>query len=99
MKIPKQIKLGGQVINVIFDDEMCSRDSVLGQCDNNHNKIILAKNIFGDSIPEDRIERTLYHEITHWILFNCGEEELYKDEKFVDRLSLFIQELVTQNKL
>ena len=96
MRIPKQFTLLGQRIIVVFDNELCAKKGWLGCADFDHNRIVLADQILGESkrkkekvwkkLPKEKVEQTFFHELTHFMLHFMNEAKLRDDEKFIDLL-------------
>jgi hypothetical protein len=84
IKIPKRFKLFAATINVTFDNEACDKAGAYGKFYHDTLKIILQDKSFGSSLSEDRIKDVFYHEKVHAILEAMNEEDLNKNEKFVD---------------
>ena len=96
MKIPKKLKLFGQTINVEFVDNLINDRDAVGLAIYRENKILLQKNVDGTKITKEMMEQTFIHEVTHFIIYLMGENELQNNEKFIDILSsLFHQFLIT----
>lgn len=89
VKIPTQIKLGGQVL-VIKNVERCDNNSLGETClaagyieiPNKFNK--------DDTQCETSKHNTFYHELTHAILDTMGEKDLSGNEKFVSCFGGFL---------
>ncbi len=73
MRIPKKVKIGGLVYEVVFDAKHCVAQSVYGQESAYRQKIFLDPNV-----PRDRQEETFIHEILHAIdhSFNSNKNRL-----------------------
>ena len=97
MEIPKEIKLLNQTIEIVFDDDYCNGKGVLGEADINHNKIKLCSYFDGQPIPLQRQYHTLFHELTHCMLFMIGQTEIYKNEILTDNLGTAIEDLILHN--
>jgi len=96
--IPKEIQLGGTIIKIVFDNDYCNKANVWGLAKYRTGEIILCTELEGDKMDSDTIERTLYHELVHWILHLNGEKEMGKDEAFVERFSNLLHQAVKQLK-
>jgi len=84
MQIPKSIKLIGETITVVYDENLHTRDSLLGSTDYQGLKINLMPSCKGYNVPSEKIQQVYFHELVHWILLKMHKEELRKDEDFVD---------------
>jgi len=90
--IPKQFKLFGSTIEVIFDNKYCNNKNLYGEASYSENKIILS-NVDGvDDLSPDRVLDTYYHEKVHLILDSMGEADLSKNEKFVEIFSKLLRQ-------
>ena len=52
-----------------------------------------------NEIPTQAMIQTFFHECTHAMLWEIGQEELYDDEGFVEAMSKQIFGLIQNNKL
>jgi len=84
MKIPKRFKVFASTINVDFDSERLSNEGFLGDCNFNDNQINICSEYRGRKVTECSTVDTFYHEKIHIILDAMGEDELSKNEKFVE---------------
>ncbi len=46
-----------------------------------------AKILVNEKLNEQVLNVTIWHEVTHAVLMACGEDELHKNEDFVEKLS------------
>ena len=89
MKIPKDVKLGGSVLEV-KQVERCS-DNTVGEMCLAAGYIEIANKFNKDNVQTESSKvNTFYHELTHAILDTMGESELSKNEKFVCCFSGFL---------
>lgn len=93
MKIPKELYIAGQKITIEVDDTL-SYDNELAATSNSDNKIKLCEIFKGDLLPDDTIEQSLWHEITHQILYKMNEFELSGNETFVQTFSLLLHQAI-----
>lgn len=82
--VPKKFNLLGHTIVVKMNNDRMSDKNALGYCHPLHNEITLADTTDGKPLQESTIEHTFCHELVHLILNVMNENELYKNEKFVD---------------
>lgn len=100
MKFPKQFQLFGKTIDIIEDKNLYQNtndetgEGSLGECDYNKGIIRIQPNTEGIIRKDDQLEHTLWHEITHSILFSIGREKLNKNEQFVDLLSSALHQVI-----
>lgn len=92
MKIPKRFKLFSTSYNVIFDNKRMNDLDAYGHSDYSTAEIILSTVDGVHELSEDRIIDTFYHERTHAILDAMHEDELSKNEKFVDVFSKLLRQ-------
>lgn len=83
-KIPKQFELMGHTINVEWADDLVHTMDASGTAHLRENKVKLQKPTASWPVPKDSLEHTYFHELVHWILYMLKQEELCKDEMFVD---------------
>lgn len=94
--IPTEFNLLGHTILVKINNDRMGDKSALGYCQPLHNEILLADTTDGKALQVSVIEHTFCHELVHLILNTMNENELYKNEKFVDVFGgLLHQYLVT----
>lgn len=93
-KIPKEYNVGGQRIEV----------RIVERCDDNNlgleclpsGYIEIAKYYNKDSQQsESSMMNTFYHELIHTILDTMGQDELNKDEAFVNTFAGFLNEAMS----
>lgn len=84
MMIPINFKLFGTTINVVFENERMNDKHRYGESDYSKSKITLSRTSGLDTLSEDKIQDTFYHEKVHMILDTMNESELSANEKFVD---------------
>jgi len=99
MKIPKTFQIFGQTIKVIFKKNLIDKEESFGIWDYNKNIIYLQPSTRKHRLTKEQIESTFVHEYLHTSLDLLGYEELSKDEKFVNQLSLCIHQIVKNIKL
>lgn len=82
-RLPKQIELGGATITVKESEGLTKHAGALGQSIYDTLEIHLDQKLK----PEDVKAITYYHELTHFILHTMGQNELNRDEGFVDNFA------------
>ena len=87
MKLPKSFKLFSTTIKVKRNNKSLNDQNVYGQTDYEKNRILLSKTCGVNKLSRDRVLDTFYHEKTHTVLHAMGEDDLCKNEKFVDLLA------------
>ena len=98
MIIPKSFKMLGHTIKPKIDNKTTDAKNALGYCHPSHNEILLADESDGRKLPLTVVEHTYCHELVHYILKCMGEEELYKNEKFVDVFGGLLHQYLTTTK-
>jgi hypothetical protein len=90
MKIPKQVKVGGHILDVIItnDGDLVASDTI--------GTTVVAKNVIylNSNYPQSRLEEALLHEIIHNCLFDLQEEQ---DEALVTRLGTMMYAVLEDN--
>lgn len=81
MKIPDNITIGGQIIDVKLIDHL--DNGYLGQISLGGSEIVIAKNFNGHEQHQESINSTFIHEIIHGILDTMGETELSSNENLL----------------
>lgn len=92
----KKFTLGAREYNIEYIDSI--DDTGLGRCYHATGIIKLSKKWQGFNLPEDSIEQTFYHELTHAILSEMGEEELSSNERFVQGFSMLLHQFQISKK-
>lgn len=93
MKIPKELYIAGQKITIEVDNTL-SYDNELAAACNSENRIKVCEEFKGDILPDDMIEQSLWHEITHQVLYKMNEFELSGNERFVQSFSLLLHQAI-----
>ena len=96
IEIPKSFQLLGHIYKVEICDKLYETDDAYGDCDVEKKLIRIQKigsvnridkktgKLLGTiEITEEDFIETFFHELTHVILYNIGEEKLFNNEKFV----------------
>lgn len=94
--IPTRFNLLASTFTITIDNDKVdsiNRDA-LGIISPTHRQIYLKDKTDGENLPIDTILDTYYHEVTHAILNEMGEEELKENEKFVDLLGKLIRQFI-----
>jgi hypothetical protein len=88
----KEFKLGAKTYKVeIYSTPI--HGNLLGNAHHDIGIISLATETEDhEPIPSDFIEHTFYHELVHCILCIMGENELCKNEQFVDMFGLLLHQ-------
>lgn len=81
---PFSFKLFGTTVNVVWDNKDMNVRSRYGEYNYSQSKITLSCTDGVESLAEDRIKDTFYHERVHAILDMMHERDLSNNEKFVD---------------
>jgi hypothetical protein len=95
MNIPKRFKLFGVTISVELRDTLEAEMAADGYAFPALNKVQLQRPTDTNLISEDAIAITFWHEALHIILDKMSEEELSKNEKFVDLLAHLVHQTLT----
>ena len=85
MRIPKKFNLAGLTIKVKIEDDLVESKKCIGEARYSKQEIAIDTS----AAPKELTEQSFYHELTHWILYMMGEEELRNNEKFVDIFAHF----------
>ena len=85
MKIPKSFKLAGHTIKVVRNRRHLEIENCAGMTGYQYNELYIQPD--SDSYHPDQLESTFFHELTHWILRVCGDDDLRNNESFVYRFS------------
>lgn len=97
MRIPDKIKIFDQVIRIKWDQEYCEQLQARGVTEYDFNNIILTENYDGRRIPRSLIEKTFFHELSHFIIHIMGYRKLAMDEKFIEQLGVILYNIMLNN--
>jgi len=92
MKIPKSFKLFSTTIKVEINDQRMDDHNAYGYYEHSRSIITLATKDGVHELSEDRILDSFYHEKVHSILSAMYEEELNKNERFVDTFAKLLRQ-------
>ena len=92
MKIPDNITIGGQIIDVKLIDHL--DNGYLGQISLGESEIVIAQNFNGHEQHQESINSTFIH----GILDTMGETELSSNEKFVNTFAGYLYQVIKQIK-
>ena len=84
MKIPKQFELLGHTIKVKLTKDLVYTSDNVGEARMRDSDILLQDNAPGHPRQPFQLEHEFCHELVHHILGRMNEEELNKNEAFVD---------------
>ena len=97
--IPKSFTLYGEDVSVTHDPDRCRDLDCLGACNESINEIVYSDvNSQGYKRTIEGIEQTFLHELVHVILFKMNEDDLSKNEKFVDTFSRLLHQYLKTAK-
>ena len=97
MNIPTTFQLFGSTYKVEFDNIYCNDKEALGLFCDNLKTIKLADTYGIDKLPQDTIDETYYHELSHCILKNAGLD-IWKDEKAVEVIGRLLMQYMSSIK-
>jgi len=97
MRIPDRIKILDQIIKITWNDRYCTKEGVLGQSNLSFNEIMLCHKYDGREIPQEKINQTFFHELSHFIMYIMRREKLVHDETFVDNLGTVLCNIMLNN--
>jgi len=96
--IPKQFNLLGRTIKVSAHPNVRMREGHVGLTDYNQDTIELQTSTKELPLSVDSIHHTYYHELTHWILYCMGRDDLRDDEQFVELFGGLLHQAITTQK-
>ena len=95
VKIPTYVRVGGQLLIVDHQDFLDHND--LGLCSLAGGYIKIAKSFNNGTSQSDTSKcNTFYNELVHANLDTMGENELSRNEKFVNCFAGFLTEAMTE---
>ncbi|MBO5854992.1 MAG: hypothetical protein J6Q61_09680 [Bacteroidales bacterium] len=92
MKIPNKTKVGGQDLNIVFQNTI--NGDKMGECCLWNGTIRISEIYKGEKQTDSSKFNTFFHELTHAILDTMGEYELSCNERFVCSFSSFLSESI-----
>ena len=96
--VPKSFFIFGHEFSIVFQDELIQEEEAVGTYRHGKHLITIQNNKKGATILKSRQEQTFFHELTHCILDQMGEEKLYHNEKFVDLFSQCLHQILKTAK-
>ena len=98
-KIPYSFKLFGSTIRIKWDNTRMNDINAFGEYDHSTLTISLCDLDGVRSIDKDKILDTFYHEKVHAILSAMKEDELNKNEQFVDIFAKLLRQSIETEEL
>ena len=92
MKIPKKFSLMGKDIRVLYSNLLVADHGIEGA--QKDNRIIIQRDSSQLNLGRQEIEHTFCHEMVHSILQAMNEDEMRKNEKFVDVFSALLHQAI-----
>ena len=83
--IPKEFELAGQKIKVSKAKDI-KVDGAVGVARFYTNEIRVRTEVSSEPISQDAMDHHYCHELSHWLTYIAGYEELCADENFQDRM-------------
>ena len=86
--IPRRIRVGGKQYSIDIVETMLRKRS-MARIYYDHSKIEIGQfsNVTGKKFDDDQVQENFWHEVTHAILHDRGENRLNANEKFVVEFS------------
>lgn len=94
MKIPSNIRIGGQDVDVCIVERIDGEK--LGQICLAEGKMLIADNFSTKKQSETSKVNTFIHEVVHGVLDTMGENEMSENEKFVSTFSSFLVDVIEE---
>lgn len=98
IKIPHSFQILGHTVSIVWDENRLDDLNAVGLAEVTLDKITLTKKSDGKTLTSDTIEHTYLHELVHTILKSMGENELYKNERFVDLFAGMLHQILKTSK-
>lgn len=92
IRIPCRFMLGGIWVDVEIVEDLTHKDNAFGQANFNDSRIRIQPNVLGTPRAVQDIERTFFHELTHFLFHMAGEYEYRDDEKRIDVFSRLLHQ-------
>ncbi len=112
IEIPKSFQLLGHTYKVEVSEKLYENEDAYGDCDVEKKLIRIqkigpvnridkktGKLLDTVNITEEDFVETFFHELTHVILYNMGEDKLFADEKFVGLMGRCFMEALKNFKI
>ena len=98
IKYPSRFKIFGINWKIIDGTDYLENKGLYGECSYTEKLIRIAIKAHGIERHSDDIQQTILHEIMHAILHSMNEDELSKNEKFVDIFASIFHQIITTNE-
>lgn len=98
IKIPNRVKILDQIIKVIWDQTYLEQLQATGASEFDYNRIVLCDSYDYRRLPKSMIEKTFFHELAHFLIYQTGYQKLAIDEKFITILGAVLYNLMLNNK-
>lgn len=93
-RIPETFELAGQTITVKFVKDLLNTADAHGAALYRENVIQIQEPTDSCYLPDDKLKQIFLHEVTHWILFQMGHQQLNQDETFVEIFSGYLYQVL-----
>jgi len=97
MNVPKKIKIAGVEYSIKVENKELDKDRAYGIANYITSEILLSTKYNHRDRSELSVEQTFWHEALHAMLDVMQEDDLNNNEKFVNTLSSFIHQIVSDN--
>ena len=86
--LPSRIRVGAKQYSIDIVETML-RKRCMARIYYDHSKIEIGQfsNVTGKQFDDDKVQENFWHEVTHAILHDMGEDKLNNNEKFVIEFS------------
>lgn len=83
---------------MVYVPDLLNTENAHGAARYRENTITLQEPNDSCYLPTDKLNQVYLHEVTHWILFQMGQEHLNQDENFIDMFSNFLYQVLKTSK-
>lgn len=94
-QIPRTFQVMGITYTVVMQPSLAHDTNNLGMTNYRTQEIELQCGSEGYPIPEEQVEQCFFHELVHVVLHAMQEDELEKNEKFVDLFASLLHQIVS----
>jgi predicted SprT family Zn-dependent metalloprotease len=91
---PKKLSILGSDWKIKYQTDVIDKYGAYGMCYFEQHLILIQRPTRKYPLTEAFIEATIFHELSHVLLYTMNEEQLNQDEKFVELMGLCLHHMI-----